>query len=239
MRSFAAAGPSGGRRFSAVLIDFYGTLAPIGRGANRAGSVREMAGILEVDADRLVERWFATFPLRTRGALGSLEETVRTLAGEVGGRPSAAQVERAVSARLRFSQESVPTSPALLATLDELRAGGLRLALVSNASEELPRVWPGLPVAARLDVAVFSCVERLAKPDPRIYRVALDRLGVPATAAAFVGDGGNGELKGAQRVGLTPFLFRYPFEAPGADRVSEAEVDWPEPPLADLRDLLR
>ena len=44
------------------------------------------------------------------------------------------------------------------------------------------------------------------RPDPRIYRAALDALGVVSGEAAYVGDGGDGELRGARRLGLRTVL---------------------------------
>jgi len=42
----------------------------------------------------------------------------------------------------------------------------------------------------------------LRKPDPRIYQLALEQLGVDPGEAIFVGDGANDELAGADRVGM-------------------------------------
>ena len=44
------------------------------------------------------------------------------------------------------------------------------------------------------------------KPDARIYRAALDALGVVPGEAAFVGDGRDRELQGARRLGLRTVL---------------------------------
>lgn len=45
----------------------------------------------------------------------------------------------------------------------------------------------------------------MAKPDPAIYRRALDDLGVMPSQVAFVGDGGSDELAGAAAVGMRSF----------------------------------
>ena len=42
----------------------------------------------------------------------------------------------------------------------------------------------------------------MSKPDPRIYELALEQLGVEPREAIFVGDGANDELAGAERVGM-------------------------------------
>jgi putative hydrolase of the HAD superfamily len=53
---------------------------------------------------------------------------------------------------------------------------------------------------------VFSCSVGFRKPDPAIYRLALDELGVEPADAMFVGDGANDELGGAERVGMRAVL---------------------------------
>jgi putative hydrolase of the HAD superfamily len=63
-------------------------------------------------------------------------------------------------------------------------------------------VWSETPFAGLFDAEVFSCSCRLRKPDPQIYRSALDQLGVAAQEALFVRDGANDELAGAERVGM-------------------------------------
>ena len=49
---------------------------------------------------------------------------------------------------------------------------------------------------------VLSAIEGVCKPDAGIYQLALERLGVDATDAIFVGDGDSGELPGAAAVGM-------------------------------------
>jgi len=87
-------------------------------------------------------------------------------------------------------------------TLREVRARGLRTGLITVCSEDTVDVWPESPFAGLFDVEVFSCSCGLRKPDPRIYRLALEQLGVEPGEAIFVGDGANDELAGAERVGM-------------------------------------
>ena len=113
-------------------------------------------------------------------------------------------------------------STATLDVLDALRHDGHPLALISNATSETSASWSQSPLAQRFDVAVFSCDVGLAKPDPAIYRLAAERLGVAPAECVFVGDGADGELVGAAAVGMTVFVplsTRTPTRA-GVDRLS-------------------
>ena len=68
------------------------------------------------------------------------------------------------------------------------RACGIRVALVSNCMENTRPLLSGLGVSALADAVVLSCETGCAKPDARIYRQALDQLGVRAGAAVLVDD---------------------------------------------------
>jgi len=58
------------------------------------------------------------------------------------------------------------------------------------------------------DVFVSSCEVGVRKPDPRIYRMALDKLGIKPEEAAFVGHKAS-ELQGATAVGMRTVAFNY------------------------------
>lgn len=75
---------------------------------------------------------------------------------------------------------------ALAATFRE--AGG-RLGMLSNGVPEIvARIRSDRDLSAIFDAVVISYEVQLAKPEPEIYRITLDRLGVPPAAALFVDD---------------------------------------------------
>jgi putative hydrolase of the HAD superfamily len=80
---------------------------------------------------------------------------------------------------------------AFLAHLRGLRAErGIRLALLTNNVREWSERWRSLipDVDALFETVVDSAFVGLRKPDPAIYELTLDRLGLPAAACAFVDD---------------------------------------------------
>lgn len=99
--------------------------------------------------------------------------------------------------------------PGIPETLQALRDKGLRLAVISNADVIDIAAWNKSPLAPFFDAAVFSCSVHLIKPEPEIYRLALERLGVGPEEAVFVGDGGDHELDGAKAVGLATVWTEY------------------------------
>ena len=61
------------------------------------------------------------------------------------------------------------------------RAEGGRTAFLSNSGPEvMARVRADHPLEALFDAVVISCEVGLAKPDPRIFRLCLERLGLSA-----------------------------------------------------------
>jgi putative hydrolase of the HAD superfamily len=91
-----------------------------------------------------------------------------------------------------------------LPVLDDLRAHGLRIGLVSNGIRDLTE----FVAHHRLDVdaIVDSRSHGYVKPHPTIFRAALERLGVDAGAAAMVGDSPEEDIEGARALGMRAIL---------------------------------
>ncbi|MFI5365306.1 MAG: HAD-IA family hydrolase [Candidatus Binatia bacterium] len=111
--------------------------------------------------------------------------------------------------------------------LTELRARGMRLGVVSNFDGRLVGVCEGLGIANRFDTIVMSGRVACAKPDPKIFGIALERLGVAAADALHVGDSETDDLRGAHAAGLRAILIRR--ESPAAGRPDR---------VGDLRELI-
>jgi putative hydrolase of the HAD superfamily len=97
--------------------------------------------------------------------------------------------------------------------LQELAALGVALAIVSNADGSVEAQLradgicqvgdgAGVPVGAVLDSAVVG----VAKPDPKIFELALERLGIAPDAAIHVGDTPAADVDGARAAGVRPVL---------------------------------
>ena len=83
--------------------------------------------------------------------------------------------------------------PDTLSVLKSLRQNGIRTAVVSNIAWDIRTVLTG----SEVDEFVLSFEVGAAKPDPRIFASALDRLGVSAEESLMVGD--SEENDGAAR----------------------------------------
>jgi putative hydrolase of the HAD superfamily len=108
--------------------------------------------------------------------------------------------------------------PDVVPTLDRLRDAGVSLGVISNFEEWLERLLETLGVADYFPVRVISGIEGVEKPDPEIFRIALERGGVGAEESAYVGDHPFFDIEAAEEVGMVAVLIdrrgRYP-EAEG------------------------
>lgn len=58
------------------------------------------------------------------------------------------------------------------------------------------------------EVRILSSRFGFKKPDPRLFRISMDKLGVPSEDCVYVGDNPCKDLSGAKRVGMKFILFR-------------------------------
>ncbi len=94
-------------------------------------------------------------------------------------------------------------APALAA----LRAGGVRLAVVSNWDVSLHEVLASTGLAASVDVVLTSAQEGTQKPAPDLFLRALERLGgIDPADALHVGDDLVADVAGARAAGIEPVL---------------------------------
>ncbi|HSG78106.1 MAG TPA: HAD family phosphatase [Acidimicrobiia bacterium] len=111
---------------------------------------------------------------------------------------------------LRVIAEAAQPRPRMLAAVERLRAAGLRVGVITNNWKADDAGWSGL--ADRFDAFVESAVERIRKPDPRIYEIACERLGVDPGECVFLDDIGT-NLKPARAMGMTTIKVGDPDEA--------------------------
>jgi putative hydrolase of the HAD superfamily len=113
------------------------------------------------------------------------------------------------------------------ATLDALEAAGLALGIVSNFEAWLEDLLGSLGVRERFGVRVISGREGIEKPDPRIFTLAIERLGIDARDVAYVGDNPEFDIAPAHALGMTPVLIDRRGRFPDADGIR----------ITDLREL--
>jgi len=191
-------------RAPAICFDLFHTLFSFKADRTAGRNTSAILGIPEPEWNRLL--WESS-DQRLRGRIRDKVEIVRQLVHCHNLAIPEATIEEAAEARAaRFAQGLRAIPPERVAILEHLRRRGKKLALISNADAIEIAGWADSPLAACFDTAIFSCDVGVVKPEPAIYHLALERLGVGPNQTLFVGDGGSQELRGARQVGLIPVL---------------------------------
>jgi putative hydrolase of the HAD superfamily len=116
-----------------------------------------------------------------------------------------------------------------LPCLERLRAAGYRMAVVSNWDNSLHRTLRVHGLTPYFELVVASLEEGVEKPDPRIFQIALERLGVQASEVLHVGDNAVDDWQGARDAGLRALL---------VDRGAESQNDVRVTSLIQLAEVL-
>ncbi len=197
----------------AVILDFGGTLADGGIDWNEYHvAIQKALKDLGYDIDlRMLRR-------AIQGALGELEK-VRARGEEL----TFEEVYGSALARLgvRHDRETLEAiheifrrhyrqdlHPCIEEVLERL-TGRYSLALVSNTMSDQPRlILEQTGLARHFEVVVCSRDLGVRKPNPRIFKHVLEKLGVEPGEAAHVGDSVEADMEGALNAGLIPIWIR-------------------------------
>ena len=186
-------------KYRAVIFDLSGTLVDNWRTAEYEEILSNMAGILCAPTDDFVQLWRESFQERIVGRIATVEENVSQVFKKLKVSIQGHQVSAAAELLLDFQRRALIPRPDAIQTLKRLRTAGYKVGLISDCTAEVPLLWPETPFASLVDTPIFSCTVRLRKPDPRIYKLACEQLGVEPKDCLYVGDGLSDELSGVQR----------------------------------------
>lgn len=98
----------------------------------------------------------------------------------------------------------------LVEQVKRLRQAGYRTGLLSNFADDARRLWSEVfPFISHFDGVVISAEVGVMKPDPQIYYLAAERVGVKPEEALFIDDFME-NIRGAERVGMQTIHFADP-----------------------------
>lgn len=113
----------------------------------------------------------------------------------------------------------------VLPALEALEEGGYRLGLISNFEGWLENILVEQELGESFDVSVISGLEGLEKPDPAIYRLAIERAGVAPARAVHVGDSVAMDVEPANEVGIKAVLLDRVGRYSGTDHVTISSLE--------------
>ena len=209
----------------AALLDLYDTVA-----RTRWHELSDrIAGELDVDLAALYRAYNLTRDDRSVGAFDGQEGDMAAIVEAAGFTSSPELIGTLVALERAFTETGVELWEDSLPVVHELRARGVRTALVSNCSHSTRGIVDRLGLDDAFDEVILSFEVGLRKPDPAIYREALRRLGAEPEHAVFVDDQPE-YCDGAAAIGIETYLI---------DRSGDAtQEDNGHRVIGDLRALL-
>jgi putative hydrolase of the HAD superfamily len=206
----------------AVLLDAGFTLTfydgeRIAAHAALAGVAADAAAIERIEgAWREEVRERPGVPLRTHddGGVSWLQRTFRRFLVLAGTPGDSGALDRAAEVIFREHMASNVwrrVGTGVRDALGRMRAAGVKLAVVSNSEGTIEAALDEVGLGPLLETVVDSAVVGVAKPDPRIFQLALERIDVAPADAIMVGDSPTADVAGARAAGIRGVLLD-PFE---------------------------
>src|SRR5215813_2636129 len=202
------------RNLAAVIFDAGGTL--VHPDWQRLRKIAEAQTGVLFTPEQLDEAFYAmlqtanaelvagTNSERRSGAYWTFLETLRLLGVDEGAFSSIRHhLNQAHQERHLWCQPDSEAS----SVLARLQLEGLRVAVISNTDDGRAHESLALAdLASHFEFLIDSHNVGCSKPDPAIFKLALNRLGLAPQQAAYVGDSYGYDVIGAQRAGLLPIL---------------------------------
>src|SRR5580704_5211383 len=183
-----------------VIFD-YGEVISLTPSAADRDVIAGLAGA-ERDSGPFWQAYFAHRDGLDQGRAG-VAAYWQAIAGDMGASWDDARVHELWAADFR---SWLSINPGTIEVLADLKAGGTRLALLSNAGPDFGSYFRHGPLGDFFAACYVSGELGLLKPDPGIYQHVLDDLGISAASAVFI-DNREANIRGAQALGITGHLF--------------------------------
>jgi putative hydrolase of the HAD superfamily len=145
--------------------------------------------------------------ISTEGGPAQDQYTTYLMAGL--GLTDAEEIEAAVAFKRGYNPPAGlfdRADPGAHAAIREAKAAGLVVGVVSNSNGSVHALLHGAGLASELDFVIDSGLVGVEKPDPRIFRLGLERAGVAAHEAVYIGDLYSIDVLGSRAAGLASIL---------------------------------
>jgi putative hydrolase of the HAD superfamily len=183
-----------------VIFD-YGEVISLAPSAADRDVITRLAGVA-ADSEPFWRSYHTHRDGLDQGSAGA-EAYWQAIAADIGASWDAARVHELWVADFRGW---LSINPGIIEVLADLKAGGTRLALLSNAGPDYGSYFRAGPLGDFFAACYVSGELGLLKPQPEIYRHALDDLGISAAEAVFI-DNREANVRGAEALGIIGHLF--------------------------------
>ncbi len=196
------------KKIAAVIFDMYETL--VTQYATEVYFGKEMSADLGVPIDCFKPPWQESDESRSLGKL-TLQEVLTRIMKQHRGLDETMELTREDQEKVTYVVEKRTACKrrqfeflheGIVPMLKKLHTRGIKVGLISNCFSEEAVAIRESSIVEYFDAVVLSYEVGRMKPDPNIYRLCTQKLGVLEYQCLFVGDGGSNELDGATAVGM-------------------------------------
>ncbi len=151
------------------------------------------------------------------------ERRVKDLGDRLGLDIDHGHIRRTVEHIIEVWQRDMYLDPEAQEVLETL-GSRLKLAMITNwdHAPRIPRLLSELGIDEHFEEVVISDEVGVAKPDPEIFHMALNKTGLEPSDVAYVGDSPE-DVQGSQAAGVHPVLIRR--DSPGGNRVFDPDAE--------------
>lgn len=183
----------------AVIFDMFETLVSIFSGDTYFSE--HIASDLNVPLDEFRSVWRDTNFARSSGQM-TIPEVIKACTEKLGCYSEEAVQLIAKNRRENLEGVFARTPAETVELLQALKARNLKIGLISNCYSDEARAIRESVLYPFFDAPVLSYEQGVIKPDPEIFRRAVEMLKVRADECLYVGDGGSKELFAARDAGM-------------------------------------
>jgi putative hydrolase of the HAD superfamily len=223
-------------KYKAIIFDLFGTLVDSYDVVGYTSALRETSSLLGLEHEQFIKLWSETAERRTTGVFKTLEENLAYICKELNVPVKPFNINLAKMVRYDYISLALSPRQYAIEVLTQLKTHDYKMALISNCSAEPPDIWPMTPFSKLFEAALFSSVTGILKPDPRVYLMATEKMGVQPADCVFIDDTAR-NLNAATAMGMYSVLFRNPQETEDLQVVRPKE-EWDGPAVTSLPEIL-
>jgi len=161
------------------------------------GIIPYLRGMYPDSSEKILNKFINEFDMGTVDYKGMLMEIGKTTSQSV----------EVIDKNIRDISKKFHNDDRLLDLILDLRNKGYKTSLLSNAGPGLLDInFPKDQQIKFFDDSVLSCDVHLTKPDPKIYELAANRIGVDVSECVFIDDSQR-NIDGANLVGMKGILY--------------------------------
>lgn len=206
-----------------TLIRFTGEWQQVIKEGHRQMVQSLLQSGLELDTERFDEAfeqtWRQNFEQRETDHIERpMADLLHQVLAEFGHEDvSSAVVDQALERMFSSSEADWHPMPGVHSVLEELREAGLRLGIVSNASDSanVHRLVDNAKLRSYFDPIVVSAEQRVRKPDKRVFDPVLNAWDIPPQRLVMTGDSLAADIIGARNVGMFSIWLTADADTPG------------------------